>query len=136
MAKCKYCEADLKWLQPYKAGDRPVELSGNAHNCPKFSGSETKNFSKFEKRIPLIDKDFDFCNMCARHFLTKASHIKYPSLYYTSLEYHKEKYHPNNEILDDIDFMVLSDEQKENIRVKWNKSNRTTKYELVGKMLR
>ena len=135
MAKCKYCDIPLKWKQPYTAGDRPTELNGNAHDCPKFIGKNTSGFAKFEKRTPLIDKDFELCDMCARYFLTEKAHIKYPSLHYISLEFHKEKYHPNSEVLDDIDLMFITDEQKEKMRIMWNQPKRTTKYTLVGKRL-
>ena len=135
MAKCKYCDIPLKWKQPYTAGDRPTELNGKAHDCPKFTGKNTSGFAKFEKRIQLVYNDFEFCDMCARYFLTEKTHIKYPSLHYISMGFHKEKYHSSGEVLDDIDFMVITDEQKEKMRIMWNQPKRTTKYTLVGKRL-
>ena len=44
-------------------------------------------------------------------------------------------WHPNNEILDDIDFMVLSDEEKEKHRVGWNMPKINKKYILKNKLV-
>jgi hypothetical protein len=48
---------------------------------------------------------------------------------------HLKVFHPNNEILDDIDFMVLSDEEKEKHRVGWNMPKINKKYILKNKLV-
>lgn len=133
MAKCKYCDAPLKWKKPYTAGDRPVELSGKEHDCPKFKGKG--GYAKNEKWIVLKADDYEFCNMCARFCYKESTFEKYPMIKYVSLEEHIKLYHPNDEILDDIDFMVASDEEKERIRVKWGVPKRTKKYMLIDRRL-
>ena len=52
-----------------------------------------------------------------------------------SLTEHLKVFHPNNEILDDIDFMVLSDEEKEKHRVSWNMPKTNKKYILKNKLV-
>jgi hypothetical protein len=50
LAKCKYCNIQLKWKQPYKKGDRPVELSGKQHDCPKYVRKNKEVYGSF---VPL-----------------------------------------------------------------------------------
>jgi hypothetical protein len=38
----------------------------------------------------------------------------------TTLSEHKARHHPNGEVLDEIDFMILTDEQKAKTRLVWN----------------
>jgi hypothetical protein len=139
LATCKYCQIPLKWKQPYTAGDRPVELNDQPHNCPNFSGKKDYT-SKKQWSKPLEPNDLEFCDMCDRWMVTEETHNRRPELHYISKEDHIKMFHPNGEILDDIDFMSpavsdgeTSEDAKNRIRKEWNQPKPTTKYLLVGK---
>lgn len=55
--KCKYgCQTDVRWPDNYQPGERPVELNGDAHNCPNYpnqNGSPT--MQTFEGTKPQIE---------------------------------------------------------------------------------
>lgn len=126
MANCKYCNIPLKWKKPYTAGDRPVELNDQPHNCPKFGNGKKQNKVKWSP--PLESGDLELCDMCGRWLITKKAHDKRPELHYVDMIEHIETFHPNGEILDDIDFMAITSEQKETFRLKTNTPKITTKY--------
>lgn len=117
-----------KWLQ---------DSNGKWHDCPKstnkYTGKQSKGFEKWVKRIPLTDKDHLFCDMCDRFLLSPETHEKYPLYTFVSTEDHNDMFHPNGEILDNIDFIVISDEEKEKLRIKRNQPKRTVKYIAKGK---
>ena len=48
---------------------------------------------------------------------------------------HLKVFHPNNEILDDIDFMVISDEEKNKKRMEWKMPKTNKKYILKNKFV-
>lgn len=103
--KCKHCDLVLKWLPWTGKPQRPVEQSGEDHNCPKFQGGG--DYSKKEKWIKLKAEDFDFCELCGRSLMKPETFEKYSKLAGLTLEEHLKTFHPNGEILDDIDFMVI-----------------------------
>jgi len=66
MSKCRYCPAVLKWKQPYKKGDFPVELDGKKHNCPNRRQSSREsmyNFDMWAEPSP-PRKKYTFCGKC------------------------------------------------------------------------
>ena len=128
MGKCKNgCKTELKWILPYKAGDRPVELNGQPHNCPNWGGGK-KDFSKKQKLVKLTSDNYERCKYCGRLIITVKTHEIYPSIHYVSMDDHISMFHPNGEILDDIDFQALSDEEKDEKRKMCNTPKRTTFY--------
>ena len=137
MAKCPVCKEFIdgyEW-KPTKSGKKWLfSASGKGHDCPK-STSKFKSNETYVKRIPLIDKNFIFCNLCGNWLLNAEAHEKYPKLHYISMEVHIKTSHPNGEILDDIDFKAVSNNEKERIRIKWNQPKRTTPYKLIGKFV-
>lgn len=48
------------WKKPYKKGDRPVELDGRKHNCPKYKPREYDD--TLEKRY--TKEDYEKCPLC------------------------------------------------------------------------
>ena len=136
MAKCPVCKIEqsgYSWTTTKNGKKWLADSNGKWHDCPA-STSKFKTNETYVKRIPLIDKDFEFCYLCDTHMLTAEAHNKYTVLFYTSMEEHINKNHTNNEILDDIDLMVLTDEQKEKMRILWNQPKRTTQYNRIGKL--
>ena len=135
---CKYCNITLKWPAWTGTPQRPVEQSGKEHDCPKFAGKGKgkyqgkSNWVKYDMK----DEDFDFCKFCGRFCYKESLHIKYPALNYISLDMHINRYHPNGEIMDFIDYKILTKEDEEAMRKKWNHPRIEGEYYLEGKILR
>lgn len=145
MAKCVVCKefiVGFEWT-PTKSGKKWLaDKNGNWHDCPK---SQSKFVRKSLFSTPLTAKDHEYCDMCDRWLITKECNERRPEIHYISREDHNEKFHPNGEILDDIDFIVPTMIDKDNgeketiqesrmrIRKEWNHSGRTEKYKLNGK---
>lgn len=72
MPSCRKCRKQLVWPQPYKKGDKPVEVGGNKHICPATYRSQSS-----------------VCNMCIGGKVKGT--IK-------EIRHHKRIYHPNNEV--------------------------------------
>ena len=72
--------------------------------------------------------DYEFCELCGIHVYKKETLEKHKQLGGTDLTEHLKIFHPNNEILDEIDFMVISDESKEKFRVDWGMPKIDKKY--------
>lgn len=138
MAKCPICKLEqygYNWVTTKNNKKWLQNSNGQWHDCPA-STSKFKSNETFVKRIPLIDKDLMFCYLCDRFILTPEAHIKYPTLFYISMEEHLKTIHPNKEILDDIDFKAVSEEEKDKIRIKWNQPKRTTPYSINKKLVK
>jgi len=140
LARCPVCKVEqigYEWSAT-KTGKKWLKNAQDKwHDCPKSTKTyESKpTYSKYESYIKLTDKDFDFCELCAG-FLHKQEVLKkYPTLHGYTLTEHLKMFHPNNEILDYIDFMVITDKEKEEVRKKWNWEKREKKYQLIGKKL-
>jgi len=132
MAKCPICKNDIpgfNWVKTKNGKNWLQNSEGQWHDCPKSSSE-----SKF-KRINLTNEDHDFCDMCGRMCIKEEVFEKYPQLGGQTLEEHVESWHPNGELLDDIDFMVLTDKQKDKLRYQWVQPKRKKKYVLDGKIL-
>ena len=136
MAKCPVCKEFIdgyEWKVTKSGKKWLFNASGEGHDCP--ANQNKLSNSKYVKRVPLTDKDHIFCHLCGNWLLSEEAHIKYPKLHYISTKEHIKSLHPNGEILDDIDFKCVSDDEKEKIRIKWNQPKRTTQYKLIGKFV-
>lgn len=117
--KCKYCDLTLKWPPWTGKPQRPVEKSGNPHNCPKFKGSGNSNYSTKTKWVKLTKEDYNKCELCPPELgwcLTPETKKKYEQLVCNTLDEHLKLWHPNKERLDAVDFMAITDENKQKIR--------------------
>jgi hypothetical protein len=130
MAKCPICKEMIigyEWTKTKSGKKWLANSDGKWHDCPK----STSKFSKTsDKWITLKAIDHEFCNMCDSWLITFNAKKKYPQLHYISMEDHIKTFHPNDEILDEIDMKPISEEQKEKFRISWNKPKRTTIYVL------
>ena len=74
----------LKWKKPYKKGDRPINLSGTAHNCEKNNTSYmiAKGYSKH---------DYKHCDLCPGE--CGWLRLDRPE----EIDLHMKTYHPNQE---------------------------------------
>ena len=126
LARCPICKTEqygYNWVTTPKGKKWLKNAEGSWHNCPNTTGkSKQKDF------IKVTDKFFDFCELCSGLLYKESIKSQYPQLHGESLTEHLKTVHPNNEILDDIDFMVLSDEDKEEFRIRCNLPKINKKY--------
>jgi len=130
LAKCPVCKQWLtgfNWTTTKNNKKWLKNSSGEWHDCPKNKGKYESNV----KWIKLSKNDYEFCELCGRYGLKESTHLKYPKLSYISKKDHLNLHHPNHEILDDIDFMMFTDEEKERKRKEWGWSKRTTPYHIT-----
>lgn len=85
------------WKQPYTKGDRPVEVSGKPHNCPKYEGGSSKK-QDFQKYKSLTKYDYEKCPYC------KGTNGGYCRKGTDEMEWHIHCCHPNGEIRYDDDY--------------------------------
>ena len=74
--------------------------------------------------------DIEKCKLCKGNsgwILTEQGRSRLVDRYSPTMEEHLKTYHPNNEVLDDIDFMVVFNDQKEQLRI--YRDNRGVNYE-------
>ncbi len=125
LPKCRKCNMTLKWPEWTGKPQRPVEPNGLPHDCPMFGGNDSYKGGKW---VNLKKEDLEICVYCGNWFLTEKSHEKYPNVHYTSKADHIKVYHPNNELLDVVDFMIVDEVYKEELRIKYNLTKRTELY--------
>lgn len=113
----------LKWGPWTGKPSRPVEPSGSPHNCSSFSkGSE--DYGGRKKLVKCTKDMFNMCELCNRWLFTEETHIQHPQFHHVSMSKHMKMFHPNDEVLDDIDFKVMTDEQKNILRHSWEEQAR------------
>ena len=128
MARCPICKTEqygYNWVSTPKGKKWLKNAQGIWHNCPKSTG---KYQSKKKDFVKVTDKFFDFCELCSVLFFKESIKSQYPQFSGEILTEHLKRFHPNNEILDEIDFMVISDEEKEKVRVSWGMPKSNKKY--------
>ncbi len=132
MARCPICKTEqigFNWTTT-KSGKKWLKNSnGEWHDCPMSSSSFG---GKKEKVRLLIDSDFDFCHDCGRFFIKESIRDEL-KIHGDTLEQHIEVWHPNGEILDDVDYMAISEVEREKLREEWNMPKTTKRYNLKGK---
>lgn len=90
------------WAQPYVAGNRPVEVSGKPHNCPKYEGGGgAKTNNSFQKYRTLTKYDYEKCPYC------KGTNGGYCIKGTDEMEWHIKCCHPNGEIRYDDDYSMM-----------------------------
>lgn len=120
----------LKWKPWTGKPSRPVELNGKDHNCSDGDTSGNKKWI-----VHLKPSDYVFCDMCGKTFIGVEAYNNNKSLNYIPMENHIKTFHPNGEILDEIDDAVKNDKEKENMRIELNQPKRTVKYTRKGKTI-
>jgi hypothetical protein len=135
MSTCPACTKDLgsNWVwSPTKKGKKWLKntKSGEWHDCPKSTFKGKSNFQE-RKWIKATAKDHEQCEFCGNWLYTREAHLEHPTWNYISMEDHVKMFHPNGEIMDEIDFKCVSDEEKEEFRRLFNMPKRTEKYQVV-----
>lgn len=106
MAFCPICKKEqigFEWTKTKNNKNWLRKPNGEWHSC---GTKKPKGYVKLTK------DDFDKCLLCDRFILSEETHKKHPQIYYISMEDHLRLWHPNGEELDDVDFMVLTDDEK------------------------
>jgi hypothetical protein len=85
------------WKTPYKKGDRPVEVSGKPHNCPKYEGGGGGKSNNVQYKT-LTKYDYEKCPYC------KGTNGGYCRKGTDEMEWHIYCCHPNGEIRYDDDY--------------------------------
>jgi len=135
LARCPICKTEqygYNWVTTPKGKKWLKNTEGKWHDCPKTT---SKYQSKPTSNTRLIFSDYEFCELCGIHVYKKETLEKHKYLGGTDLTKHLKMFHPNNEILDDIDFMVVTDEEKENVRAVWKMPKTDKKYVLKNKLV-
>lgn len=132
MARCPICKTEqigFNWTTT-KSGKKWLQnASGEWHDCPM----NKSKFGTTKERTPILKHtDYDFCHDCGR-FIPKQETIDKYKLGGDNLERHVKTFHPNGEILDDIDYMAITDLEKEKVREAWNMPKIEKRYNLQGK---
>lgn len=145
MAKCPVCKEFIngyEWTVT-KTGKKWLKsMNGQWHDCPKSTSKYTGK-SK-EKWFLLKAEDYIYCDMCGNWLLSPSTKEKHPDLHYISMDEHIKLQHPNNEILDRVDFIVpmlrevndvreTEEQAKDRIRKEWKMEKRNNVYVLKGK---
>lgn len=134
LARCPICKTEqygYNWTVTPKGKKWLKNKDGKWHDCPanKRTKPQTSSYLK------LVFNDYKFCELCGIHVYKKETLEKHKQLSGLSLTEHLKVFHPNNEILDDIDFMVLSDEEKQKVRTVWKMPKTNKKYILKNKFV-
>ena len=129
LARCPICKTEqygYNWVSTPKGKKWLKNIEGKWHDCPKSTG---KYQSKKQKDfVKVTYKFFDFCELCSHLLFKESIKLQYPQFSGETLTEHLKIFHPNNEILDEIDFMVISDEDKEKLRLNWGMPKSNKKY--------
>ena len=129
LARCPICKTEqygYNWTATPKGKKWLKNSEGRWHDCPKTTSKyQSKPTSSITR---LVFNDYEFCELCGVLVYKKETLEKHKQLSGTDLTEHLNIFHPNNEILDDIDFMVISDEDKEKVRVDWDMPKTDKKY--------
>jgi hypothetical protein len=134
LARCPICKTEqygYNWTVTPKGKKWLKNKDGKWHDCPanKKTKSQTSSYLK------LVFNDYEFCELCGIHVYKKETLEKHKQLSGLNLTEHLKMFHPNNEILDDIDFMVISDEEKNKKRMEWKIPKINKKYILKNKLV-
>ena len=129
LARCPICKTEqygYNWTATPKGKKWLKNSEGRWHDCPKTTSKYQSKPTSSTTR--LVFNDYEFCELCGVLVYKKETLEKHKQLSGTDLTEHLKIFHPNNEILDDIDFMVISDEDKEKVRVDWDMPKTDKKY--------
>ena len=129
LARCPICKTEqygYNWTATPKGKKWLKNSEGRWHDCPKTTSKyQSKPTSSITR---LVFNDYEFCELCGVLVYKKETLEKHKQLSGTDLTEHLNIFHPNNKILDNIDFMVISDEDKEKVRVDWDMPKTDKKY--------
>ena len=129
MARCPICKTEqhgYNWTATPKGKKWLKNAEGKWHDCPKTTSKYQSKPTSSTTR--LVFNDYEFCELCGILVYKKETLEKHKQLGGTDLTKHLNMFHPNNEILDDIDFMVVTDEEKETVRSIWKMPKTDKKY--------
>ena len=136
LARCPVCKTEqygYDWTATPKGKKWLKNKDGKWHDCPKTTSKyQSKTTSSITR---LVFNDYEFCELCGIHVYKKETLEKHKQLGGMNLTEHLKVFHPNNEVLDNIDFMVVTAEEKEKVRTVWKMPKTNKKYILKNKFV-
>jgi hypothetical protein len=136
LARCPICKTEqygYNWTATPKGKKWLKNSEGRWHDCPKTTSKYQSKPTSSTTR--LVFNDYEFCELCGILVYKKETLEKHKQLGGMDLTEHLKTVHPNNEILDDVDFMVISDEDKEEFRIRCNLPKINKKYVSKNKIV-
>jgi hypothetical protein len=113
---CNKCQAKaLGWDMEYNKKTGKWKLDDHRRQDGKWCNK----LSRQSQEIKVKDGDQEKCKLCKGNsgwVLTEQGRSRLADRYSPTMEEHINLFHPNNEVLDDVDIMVLFSEEKEQIR--------------------
>tara|TARA_R110000824_G_scaffold175358_2_gene353726 strand:+ start:1003 stop:1392 length:390 start_codon:yes stop_codon:yes gene_type:complete len=124
---CNKCQTkELGWDMEYNKKTGKWKLDDHRRQDGKWCNK----LSKQSQEIKIKKNDIEKCKLCKGNsgwILTEQGRSRLVDRHSPTMEEHLKTYHPNNEVLDDIDIMVIFNDQKEQLRIYRN--NRGVNYE-------
>ena len=115
---CNKCgHKNLGWDYGFNKITKKWKLENHKRNDGKWCNKPPDEKWKKAKK-----SDYLKCKLCTGnggHLLTESGHERFPHTFYETMEEHLLRYHPNGEIRDEIEMMVLTDEEKADMRISW-----------------
>ena len=115
---CKKCgKKNLGWDMEFHRKQNKWKLENHKRVDGKWCNKPPES-----KILKLTKKNHESCELCtgnAGYCYTEETHRDYPQLKGLTLAQHKAVWHPNGEVLDDIDMMGITNDSKVKLRNEW-----------------
>ena len=111
--KCK--KKGLGWDMEYNKKTGKWKLDDHRRQDGKWCNKLSVKSQEIKPKTGDIEK----CNLCDGNsgwLITRQGRDRNPNWISTTPEEHAMMFHPNNEMLDDIDFMVINNDEKQALR--------------------
>ena len=113
---CNKCNVrELGWDYSYNKSTGRWKLEDHRRKDGKWCNK----LSIQSQETPTKKGDLEKCKLCLGNsgwLLSETGRERHPRWYSLTPEEHKNMFHPNNEILNDVDFMILTDEERLEIK--------------------
>jgi hypothetical protein len=113
---CNKCQAKaLGWDMEYNKKTGKWKLDDHRRQDGKWCNK----LSRQSQEIKVKKQDLEKCKLCKGNsgwVLTEQGRSRLVDRYSPTMEEHINLFHPNNEVLDDVDMMVMFPEEKEQLR--------------------
>lgn len=113
---CNKCKAKgLGWDIEYNKKTGKWKLDDHRRQDGKWCNK----LSRQSQETKMKKGDYEKCEFCTGNsgwVLTEQGRSRLVDRYSPTMEEHISMFHPNNEILDDVDMMVMFTEEKEHLR--------------------
>ncbi len=118
MTTCNKCgKKDLSWNK------EEFKNTGKWRLIPHRDSKKEWCIEPYKKKVKMYmgnKKDYVKCELClgnSGHCFVDDFFERHPEVHGHTLSEHKATWHPNGEVLNDIDFMAINDEEKERLEI-------------------